>query len=879
MSAIVSGEDSTQDAVELRVHGVSGTPAEDMLDCPTEFLKQEAGDKYAGFYRCRPCEHDDPATGGPAVKEAYSWGGLTSGSATRALWLLFLPFILINLAHWMLPPSETGRRSPGVAVTALRLIALSLTLTLMLASVQVAVDVIGWQCAAMAPCGSRLGPLSGLTYAPDGIRVAVTALPVALMLALLLFLGRANPASAGPDGQRSQASTGFEESMGAVDEARAPGEKTYAPTKAPPPDPAVTTADIPLAKTTFWNPDDSVKRLRACHVMAWASGLGAVVLVAPVRLVDGWPVLRFVCVILLAANVVVLAASIAMTWSTPITGRGGPGADQWNKWMPRIQWASVGLLGATLLVVGFTEMSPHPPPAGLLTEPTHLPGLRYAVYGLLLLQGVMLAALFIATARCMNMKWLRCATSSTAGALVWPVPQLIRTLRRRPAPEAADDGWAPTVHGFGAPLIATIAILAAGGFSTGIGLWSSQYLGNPVPSTQSAQCLTGFRAAIMESSAANAESLLAECSVEKRSQLPGEATTEMQIAHYDADTPLIVPPAYFVAALVFFGLLATFVAAALLIWRVVSGTWTKDALSGVEEDYPDQRSPADDARILAVARARAVASLTDYAPTILARLTGLAVLALLVLGVPFTYIYFSDGFGKVPITVPVLSNLSVASISATAAGVVVLAAAAFRNRQQRRVVGILWDVITFWPRANHPLTPPCYAERTVPDLKKQLACLTEKPASRVVMSAHSQGSIIAAATLLQEDVTDSARVGLLTFGCPLRRLYGRNFPAYFGRHSMDRLTAKQDNRWLNLWACTDPIGGWVFSQGEPVRPASLEPEVRFSFDRDVVDHRLLDAFSLAAAARGMQHPICGHSGFWTRKEYESAVGALTAPGG
>ena len=176
--------DSTRDVVELRVHGVSGTPAEDMLDCPTEFLKQEAGDKYAGFYRCRPCDCDGDGhdSDGPPVKEAYSWGGLTSGSATRALWLLFLPFILINLAHWMLPPSETGRRSARAAVTSLRLLALSLSLTLMLASVQVAVDIVGWQCTATARCASRLGPLSGLIYAPDGVRVAVTALPVALML-------------------------------------------------------------------------------------------------------------------------------------------------------------------------------------------------------------------------------------------------------------------------------------------------------------------------------------------------------------------------------------------------------------------------------------------------------------------------------------------------------------------------------------------------------------------------------------------------------------------------------------------------------------------------------------------------------------------------
>ena len=34
-------------------------------------------------------------------RESYSWGGLTSGKASRALWLLLLPFALANLAGWM----------------------------------------------------------------------------------------------------------------------------------------------------------------------------------------------------------------------------------------------------------------------------------------------------------------------------------------------------------------------------------------------------------------------------------------------------------------------------------------------------------------------------------------------------------------------------------------------------------------------------------------------------------------------------------------------------------------------------------------------------------------------------------------------------------
>jgi hypothetical protein len=166
----------------------------------------------------------------------------------------------------------------------------------------------------------------------------------------------------------------------------------------------------------------------------------------------------------------------------------------------------------------------------------------------------------------------------------------------------------------------------------------------------------------------------------------------------------------------------------------------------------------------------------------------------------------------------------------------------------------------------------------VPDLKNQLKCLTPDDGKRVVLAAHSQGTIIAAATLLQEDVRHSDRVALLTFGCPLRRLYGRNFPAYFGKHSMDYLADKQKNQWLNLWSATDPIGAWVFKEGDPVRPTSLDP-LTFTYDLGVIDHRLLDIVRLTPRPRGMDEPICGHSGFWTRDEYQGAVDSLIATRG
>lgn len=85
-------------------------------------------------------------------------------------------------------------------------------------------------------------------------------------------------------------------------------------------------------------------------------------------------------------------------------------------------------------------------------------------------------------------------------------------------------------------------------------------------------------------------------------------------------------------------------------------------------------------------------------------------------------------------------------MTSSAAGIVGLAVVALRDTEKRRMVGVLWDVITFWPRANHPLTPPCYGERTVPELVGQLSYLALGSTRRLVLAAHSQGSIIAAAT-------------------------------------------------------------------------------------------------------------------------------------
>jgi hypothetical protein len=57
----------------------------------------------------------------------------------------------------------------------------------------------------------------------------------------------------------------------------------------------------------------------------------------------------------------------------------------------------------------------------------------------------------------------------------------------------------------------------------------------------------------------------------------------------------------------------------------------------------------------------------------------------------------------------------------------------------------------------------------------------------VLLSCHSQGSVLGAVVLMQVGTPTSARTAFLTYGCPLARLYGRFFPAYFSGTALDRL--------------------------------------------------------------------------------------------
>jgi hypothetical protein len=128
------------------------------------------------------------------------------------------------------------------------------------------------------------------------------------------------------------------------------------------------------------------------------------------------------------------------------------------------------------------------------------------------------------------------------------------------------------------------------------------------------------------------------------------------------------------------------------------------------------------------------------------------------------------------------------------------------GQDSRRKVGILWDLGSFWPRWFHPLGPPGYGPYAVTRMQTVISEVEPD-----VLSAHSQGSLIAAVALCLSD-EDTAPGLFITYGSQLGDLYPRLFPAVGLDVLVEAAEAQVGGRWLNLWRPSDPIGGQIVSR-------------------------------------------------------------------
>ena len=116
-------------------------------------------------------------------REAFAWGGLTSGDSTRALWFLLLPFAFMNMAGWMLP---TMSHRAWVVVRGLaRMLAALGTVTVVMMSTQLTMDLVGYQCGWLNPsCRTRwwLSFLEGGFWSTYPSRIIVLAAAIPLLI-------------------------------------------------------------------------------------------------------------------------------------------------------------------------------------------------------------------------------------------------------------------------------------------------------------------------------------------------------------------------------------------------------------------------------------------------------------------------------------------------------------------------------------------------------------------------------------------------------------------------------------------------------------------------------------------------------------------------
>jgi hypothetical protein len=252
------------------------------------------------------------------------------------------------------------------------------------------------------------------------------------------------------------------------------------------------------------------------------------------------------------------------------------------------------------------------------------------------------------------------------------------------------------------------------------------------------------------------------------------------------------------------------------------------------------------------ARREFLARSSGYVSALVNSMAAVAVLAVLAVWVQIFLFH-----GQLP---DVAVDRAVTIIVLIPPGLAVFIAMSWRNLTQRRVIGTLWDVGTFWPRSFHPFAPPCYAERAVPELTRRIWWLNDQ-GGEVLVAAHSQGSIVAAATALRHDleVRNRPRFGLVTFGSPLRKLYGRAFPAYWPQDTIaairdDHTSLIVDELWSNVYYATDYIGGSVDVEG--------------------VDQRLPDPQSSVYVYGQPKPPVVSHTGYASDVRFRAIVDGM-----
>ncbi len=950
------------ETVELRVHGVHGTSPGAMLGVADSAVGQVAGDSLTGIYRVKDGTLPHRALDGTGVSvEAYSWGALTSGVQgflgwiKRALWLLLLPFALVNLAYWARLGLGEDSGAARWGARAVRVSGLLLTVFFVLAPCVLAVDLVAWQCYryGVPGCSSvpdLLGFLAGWTA---GQRIALATVVPMATVALLWLLSR----------------TSLNRYESADDPDDAP--------------PVVATRPV-LVHPRLWNGPERTLRLQRLHLAAATATVvafsGIHVLVAEQLEPSGWG-LSVWATVLLAGALLLLTLTLATVTHEhdvePVVGGGlGRQLGDWVRSWPAN--AGKGLLIGALLLYGAHAIALatcHLAP-GTTDESLNFVGRNVwfivVFVGLTVLHVTVFVGGRMATGPAVlvvgatlagpaYLGWLHVRgdyeTTDGLAVLLAAAVAIVFWL--------ALAGWhyfgAPREHkdkawlGAGASVLLAAASWIALLFTSGTVIASANYLNGPdhgvgdlvsrisAPlEAQSAKAgrprlpaeyapLTRFLASgevvlrrarvVVEGAQVSVVSgtvemsRLSSLSVKGRVQRRGPAleqvgtirvreTSAVRLAagpvrledsclgaaevtctaedgrfRARSELNLASPSGDSVELVVLKGVVlkpasapeAALAVPQVLIWAPMGQlVWLVLVLLGVVvclalfgrtagralrthftepanwleaiaiRDRPRARSGRGGAAL-----AHRAETLLDVVGAITSPVALVVVVASLTGGPPWQLpnVAWTRGFAAASMWLVVGMSI----------GLIMLGSQIRRSEKTRKAVGVIWDLTTFWPRAAHPLAPPCYAERVVPELQIRTRWALDRPHDiphQVILSGHSQGSLIVLATASRLSPEHLARVRIITYGSQIRALYGRIFPRVFGPDAIGyqpttgqpslvdawpdvpradgsappvpgppepaedtfrQRLADAGGEWVNLFRRTDPLGWRVFS--------------------------------------------------------------------
>ena len=808
---------ATSGVVEIRVHGVSGTPPQDML-C-SQWAAQVAGDALSPIFQ--PADQfgrtlagpDLPCADGmvPRQVEAYHWGEMTSGGWSKAVWALLGPFALVNVAHWMLPSGgEKGLHHLliGAVEALLRLAGLLLTALFMAQAAVLVMDVVVTQCPSeQATCLSS----AHLGWLWPHQRL----LSIAGAVALVALLGMINHISA---------------IKWAV-----PGKLNF----------RRDSGKVLAEDDSFYAGDADAPLLRATHLTAGLSVVVVLVL-GGTHPPSGW----LLGVWWVAVGLLALSGIAALSLRHPRHARPDKHPRRF------IAVAIVVLALAALAVAAAFGPTASAASAGLDSNghPLPLPG-SDDVVGL-------------------TMIGMDCVIALIVAVLVLAL--LIKRSHRRHTPSA----FRPFIFGgFAAPIVILGGLLGAG---LGAGY---SYI--------AAECLGGKCSAVFTHTYGANSPLRLPASYESLSELW-------------AVTGIVIAVGGIVLVLVF---LTSAV-------RAAAGTGVPSHLSPALLFQQQASGFAGKFKVALSWQLPRWRVLSARMVTALSVIIGIA--AILCLEAQWATAKTSllrpgrflldEGFLARPASALGLEQHR-SFLAAAGAYVVTAFTLAFllrvynaaRRPDAARTLGMLWDLASYWPRAAHPFVPPCYAQKAVPELVERAHSYI-KQGHRVVLSAHSQGTLIAVAAALRMKVKDPdscQRLGLVMAGSQLQWAYPRAFPAVVNVGAYKRVLDDLDGRWYVLARGTDPLGGPVFSwdlnrSGNTLTAGVMTKDGMRSWTDPRATERQREGLWIAGQDWWISDPMTAgpnnygftlspfsvkverHSGYWSHPRWDQAVAHAAA---